>query len=993
MKPTLLLKCLLLGSLAVLTACGGGGGSGNEGSFGPISSARISASAQGSTVPAGGTLAVTVSVSNSNNTAIADGTVVTASVSPSNLGGVFGVVNGQQTSSNTATTVGGRAEFIFVTATNQGSATLTFSTQPSGQPSAVSASLPVTVSAPAPTGNIAIAATRTQLPVNLFGVRPFFGSPYMSEFTITARSASGQPISIPKGEAGGLGISINPVTIAAYSTLDDPETEDDPSTPEIENNEFLTLMGQGPVNIVAGRATVFVHSFNVTGTATVTATIRDPETGRTMTATQAINVVSSTPSLPANILLSPTFSGLYVQGSGGSTSGAFEVDVSDGIGQPVPDPVAGNASFNNVRVEIIGDAPAAANERVSGVNAGGQNVSGQTIALRTTNGVATFNFLSGNRLGQTTVRVTSDRADNNVDNGVSDPIVAERTVVISDGRLFAVHITGPDRDAIIVNGVTTGVNADGTAAVRPDGTYSLIVSALATDRQGNPVLPGTPIEFGLVDAPLVGFPEQGSGAFAIAGGDGNPLENGFVFSAPSGAFQTAGGGAGPGDTLLVLGQAVEGNRDLESARRISQVNAQTSLTTVQRFNRNDDTGNSVDSGDALPYIIGRAQHGNIVGTGVTDQTGTATVRLNYPVSRLGQSVALWARGSAVSGTSTKLVTDVAAYVYPGLAPLSIIASPEAIPGNTTATVTVCLRDALNSPIQGAFVNFGFSLATGIGTISGRNSGPLPNPTGANGCVLVNVVTSGMSEDGDNVLRFTLGDAEPAEVEIRVADDLILQAFPTAFIGDGTFEVNLRLIDGAGNGVAGRAIAVECSGEGDTAIVNVAQPPTLTDSNGNSRALVTASLMDQPGGGAEWECEFSLAGGDPSATVIFKGRDSCAGGSGFSPPPPLGACDADNGEPNVLNLALAAPGTTQGGSVVAGSGIVCSVADGGAQTCRLEFTADTAVNLVITPTNGPRNRPALSGSCTYNAGQPNVGTSFQASTGPLQSVNTCTVVFQ
>ncbi len=993
MKPTLLLRGLLIGSLALLTACGGGGGSGNEGSFGPISSARISATAQGASVPAGGTLAVSVTVSNSNNTAIADGTVVTASVSPSNLGGLFGVVNGQQTSSNTATTVGGRAEFVFVTGTNQGSATLTFSTQPAGQPSAVSASVPVTVTAPAATGNIAITATRVQLPVNLFGVRPFIGSPYMSELTITARTASGQPISIPKGEAGGLGVSINPVTVAAYSTLDDPETEDDPSTPEIENNEFLTLMGQGPVNIVAGRATVFVHSFNITGAAVVTATIQDPETGRTMTATQTINVVSNTPSLPANVLLSPTFTGLYVQGSGGTTSGAFEVDVTDGIGQPAPDPVAGNTAFNNLRVEVIGDAPAAANERVNGVNAAGQNVSGQNISLRTSAGIATFNFVTGNRLGQTTVRVTADRADNNVDNGISDPIVAERTVVISDGRLFAIHITGPDIDGIIANGVAAGVNADGTASVRPDGTYSLIVSALVTDRQGNPVLPGTPIEFGLVDAPVVGFPAQGSGAFAIAGGDGNPQENGFIFTAPGGAFQTAGGGAGPGDTLLVLGQSVAGNRDLESARTVAQVNSQANLTTVQRFNRNDDTGTSVDSGNVLPYIVGRAQHGNIVATGLTDQTGTATVRMNYPVSRLGQSVAVWARGSATSGTSTKLVTDIAAYVYPGLAPLSIIASPEAIPGNTTASVTVCLRDALNSPIQGAFVNFGFSLASGTGTINGRNSGPLPAPTGANGCVVASVVTSGMSEDGDNVLRFTLGDAEPAEVEIRVADDLILQAFPTAFIGDGTFEVNLRLIDGAGNGVAGRAIAVACSGDGDTAIVNVAQPPTLTDAAGNSRALITASLMDQPGGGAEWECEFSLAGGDPSATVIFKGRDSCAGGAGFSPPPPLGACDENGGEPNVLNLALAAPGTNLGGSVVTGSGVVCSVADGGSQTCRLEFAANTPVDLVITPNNGPRNRPAISGNCTYNAGQPATGNSFQASTGPLQSINTCTVVFQ
>lgn len=984
MKATLF-KCLLLGSLALLTACGGGGGSGNDGSFGPIQSARISASAQANSVPAGGTLAVSVTVSNSNNTAIADGTVVTAAVSPSTLGGVFGVVNGQQTSSNTATTVGGRAEFVFVTGLNQGSATLTFSTQPAGQPSSVSAAVPVTVTAPAATGNITIQATRTQLPLNLFGVRPFFGSPYMSELTITARTASGQPISIPRGEAGGLGVTVNPVSIAAYSTLDDPETE--------EINEFLTFMGQGPVNIVAGRATVFIHSFNLTGAAVVTATIQDPETGRTMTATQTINVVSSTPPLPASVMLSPTFSGLYVQGAGGPTSGAFEVDVADGVGQHIPDPVSGNTAYNNIRVEVIGDAPAAANERVNGVNAAGQSVSGQSIALRTTNGVATFNFVTGNRLGQTTVRVTADRADNNVDNGISDPVVAEHTVVISDGRLFAVHITSPFSEAILINGVTTGTDAEGNPILNPDGTYSLIVSALATDRQGNPVQAGTAIEFGLIDAPLVGFPTAGPGTFVISGNDGNPQENGFLFTAPSGTFQTSAGGAGPGDTLLVFGQSVPGNRDLESARAIAQVNSQTSLTTVQRFNRNDDTGASVDYGNALPYIIGRAQHGNIVATGFTNGRGVATVRMNYPVSRLGQSVMVWARGTAVTATGSKLVTDISGYVYPGVAPLTIIASPSAIPGNTTAAVSVCLRDAMNSPLQGAFVNFGFSLSSGIGTIGGRSSGPLPNPTGADGCVLVNVVTSGMTENDQNFLTFTLGDAEPAEVEIRVAEGLILQAFPSAFLGDGNHEVNLRLIDGAGNGIAGRAIGVACTGSGDTAIVSVLQPPVLTDASGNSRAIIRASLMDQPGGGAEWECVFSLPGGEPSATVLFKGRDSCGGGGAFSPPPPLGACDANAGDPNVLNLALAAPGTAQGGSVVTGTGTVCAVADGGSQTCRLEFTTTTAVELVITPNNGPRTRPGLSGSCTYNAGEPTTGTVFRANTGPLQPVNTCTIVFQ
>lgn len=978
MKSSAWLKFLTLSAVALLTACGGGGG-GSDNTFTPPSSARISATAQSASVPASSTTAITVTVTLPNGSAAADGTVVSSSISPGNLGGLFGVVNGQPAGA-TATTVGGRAEFLFVAGTTLGAATATFSTQPAGQSSAVTTTVQLTVTPPTAAGNITIEATRTQLPVNLFLVRPFLGSPYETELTISARSASGQPISIPRGDAGGLGVSINPVGLAVFYTLDDPETED-------VNERVDVPLGQGPVNLVAGRATVFVNSRVSTGRAIVTASVQDPDTGRTLTATQAIDIVSSTPPLPATIQLFPTFAGLYVQGAGGPTSGALEVEVSDGIGQAVPNPVAGSTSFNNVRVEVIGDAPAAANERVSGVNAAGQNVSGQSINLRTTNGVATFNFVTGNRVGQTTIRVTADRADNNVDNGISDPVVTERTIVISDGRLFALQITSPFSDAIRANLV---VPTPEGAVRQLDGTYSLTISALATDRQGNPVLAGTPVEFGLVDAPLIGFPNQGSGAFAIAGGDGNPQESGFLFTAPTGAFQTAAGGAGPGDTLLVFGQSVLGNRDLESARSIAQINSQTSLTTVQRFNRNDDTGNSVDNGNVLPYIIGRAQHGNIIATGFTDENGVATVRMNYPVSRLGQSVVVWARGSATTSSGTKLVTDIEAYVYPGIAPLNIIASPGTIPGNTTASVIVCLRDNLDSPMQGAYINFGFALATGTGSIGGRSSGTLPNPTGSSGCVLVSVVTSGMSEDGDNVLTFSVGEAE-AEVEIKVADDLILQAFPSAFIGDGTFDVNLRLIDGAGNGVAGRAIGVACTGTGITATVSVTQPPTITDANGNSIARITASLMDQPGGGAEWKCEFSLAGGDPSATVIFKGRDSCAGGGGFSPPPPANACNTGGTQNQTLTLNL---GGATGGTVTGTSGFTCSAPTAAQVTCAQPFPANTIVSMTVTP-NGvaPRPVPQVSGGCQLSPLNPGPSPTYNVNTSALTAATTCTITFQ
>ncbi len=992
MKATVLLKGLLVGSLALLTACGGGG-SGDDAGFGPIQSARISASATASSVPAGGTLAVSVVVSNSNSTPIADGTTVTASASPSNLGGVFGVVNGQTTSSNSATTVGGRAEFIFVTTESQGSVTLTFSTQPVGQPGAVSASVPVTVTAPAANGSISIQATRTQLPVNLFGIAPFSGSPYMSELTITARSASGQAISIPRGDAGGLGVTINPVTVAAFSTLDDPTTVDDPATPVIENNEFLNTLGQGPVNIVAGRATVFVHSRGIPGTSTLVATIQDPETRRSMTTSVVITVVSAAPPLPASVVLSPAFAGLYVNGSGGASSGTVEIDIADSTGLPVPDPVSGNSGFNNVRVEVVGDGAAAAGERLSGVNAAGQTVTGQQISLRTTNGVVNATFIAGTRVGPTTIRATADRADNNVDNGITDPVVAERTIIVSDGRLFSVQLTAP-----YSAGVRADRAVDTTSGIRNngDGTYSIVVSALATDRQGNPVLPGTVLEFGLVDSPATGFPNAGSGVFSISGGDGNPQENGFLFTAPSGGFQTAGGGAGPGDTLLVFGQSVPGNRDLESARSIQQVNNQGALTVTQRFNRNDDTGVIVDSGNVLPYVIGRAVHGNIARTAPTNAFGVASTRLTFPVSRLGQNVAVWVRGSETTAVGQELITDIETYVYPGAGPVTVTARPTSLQGNATVPVRVCAYDGFGIPIQAANLDFGFALRNGSGQIGGQlESGQIASPTGADGCVTVSVTTSGLVDDSSSpsTLEFALGASTPVEVDIIADEFVILEATPQTLFGNAQFDVQLQLNDSSGNPIAGTDITGVCSGSGVTARVEVVQQAAPTNSQGRTVARIQSVAMDQPGGGAVWRCVFSEADGEPEAVVTILGRDSCSG-EGFSPPPPAGACEEAGGEPARLNLVL--NGVTAGavgGVVTTDDGVTCAVSAGGTQTCAIEVPDRAPVTLLVTyPT--PRNAPVVSGSCRLlPATQPSPALSFTLNTGTLVDVNTCSIALQ
>src|SRR5690606_27904929 len=122
-------------------------------------------------------------------------------------------------------------------------------------------------------------------------------------------------------------------------------------------------------------------------------------------------------------------------------------------------------------------------------------------------GLATASFQAGEATPQMPVqiRATADRADNNVSNGIQDPVTSTTSIIVSDGKLYSIKITSPDTNAILINTVSGGVDTDEDIPVDPDGTYSLTVSAEASDRQGNPVIPGTPIRFGSIDEPVGRF--------------------------------------------------------------------------------------------------------------------------------------------------------------------------------------------------------------------------------------------------------------------------------------------------------------------------------------------------------------------------------------------------------------------------------------------------------------------------------------------------------
>jgi len=884
MKALCKLFVLLLASIG-LASCGGGGGGSNCSNCGtPAFDVNVTASPPSISTNSFTTL--TVSVKNPGGSNAPDGTAVTASLSPASIGTLSGSgATSGSTATNTVT--GGATSFVFNSSNQAGTAHIVVTAASSSH------AIDITVN-PGNTQDprLQLTASATTLPLNPFGGATgafpypgnYIGSPWVAEVTVTWRHTNGQLVN----GTNTVNVSIDPVAIAGFSMLDDPTTNW-PDVTKPDGNEFLTILGSGPVNVTGGNGVIFVHDFNAPGTTTLTVTAIDPDNGQTISSQLQFTVVGAATTLPASIS-TLTGGAVYIASSGGPQSTTITAAVTDGNDALVPDP----AGFDNVEFEIIG--PAGNDARLTGTNAAGQSITGSKVDTVTHSGIAAVTFLAGAQQGPVQIRATADRGDANVDNGIQDAVSATATVVVSDGRLYSLTLTSPQSNAILINRVSSqatladqNTTTPPTIPPDPDATYSFTVSAIGTDRQGNPVLPGTQIRFGSVDSPV-----DGDGNYQISGVTGDPQEGGTLFTATDGAFTTAGGGAGPGDTLLVFGKSVDGNADLESAAKVASIQNAKTLHTVTPFNWNDTTGNTVNYGPVLPYLIGRAQIGNIISPVVTNDVGTASTILNYPVSKLGHVTAIWAQGDGVNTAthsgSTDVVTDLALAAFPGVAPATIIVSPNPIPGNLSLEVDACIYDALGSPLSGVIFQFQFSgLGAGSGTLDGiSGSGSVPQATDASGCVATTVSTTGIAgttsgggSGSGPTLTFTAGTANKA-VPIVAAGNLLLIARPSSFSNGIGGAVTLTLLNGNGTPAPGVVIVGTCSvtaGADKGGSINVTFPPpgsgvaATTDASGQVHAIISAffNLFGAAGAGS---CTFSTSTGSPTAVVTVTGVDEC-----------------------------------------------------------------------------------------------------------------------
>ena len=329
---------------------------------------------------------------------------------------------------------------------------------------------------------ITLLAERVELPLNLDNNGPGIGvmAPYTTVLYVQATDG-GNPI--PGGEDifgcnTAYGLSSGPLYyLDGKDEHSTDVTQPDGSVVKVPNAyRSITL----PSN--AGGASFHFHALDQAGTATITCSVQDPRDKKNVSASINITVGAAT-GKAASILVLQTDPNLGTQGNTNNiaTSTAINARVRDDANQPV--------NGATMQVEIVGGTASAGARLLSGAQ------SGSVIRIGTTAGVGLFSVSSGSSEGAILLRMTTDRADGDVANGIQDPIT----------QLFPVTVSNQvaSNNLVISN------------AALPDAPYGLAYATLLSATGGMPpyqwsVLGGLPTGLSLSSNGLISGTPNGA---------------------------------------------------------------------------------------------------------------------------------------------------------------------------------------------------------------------------------------------------------------------------------------------------------------------------------------------------------------------------------------------------------------------------------------------------------------------------------------------------
>ncbi len=331
---------------------------------------------------------------------------------------------------------------------------------------------------------ITLRADRNELPVNIEGQGPGIGAwaPYTTTLYVNA-TAGGRPI--PNGEegifacnvAGGLGSG----PLYYLDGDDEHETEVDDGQGgkiKIPNAYRNITLGSN-----AGGNSFHFHAGDQAGTTRVTCTVTDPGDKRVHSASVDITVGAAT-GRPASVIgkaQAPGYLGSQNNPNNVRNNVGLQAFVMDDANQPVSS--TGAAS---VQIRILPSSASTGARLLLGQQ------SGSVVQAQALGGVALFSLSSGPSRGVILLELSADRQDNNVSNGIQDPIVQWAAVPVVDG-VSATPLAFAPASLDVTNAAPFGAALTATGGTPPYAWAALgpLPGGLTLSSLG--VISGTPV--------------------------------------------------------------------------------------------------------------------------------------------------------------------------------------------------------------------------------------------------------------------------------------------------------------------------------------------------------------------------------------------------------------------------------------------------------------------------------------------------------------------
>ena len=286
--------------------------------------------------------------------------------------------------------------------------------------------------------SITLRADKTQLPLNVARVRAGTGgyAPYSTTLYVQA-SVGGRPIPGAGEETFGCNVASGLDTGSLYYIDGKAEHE-----VEVDDGNGGKIKVPGAYSSItlgsnSGGNSFHFHAGNAAGTARITCTVTDPRDKQQKSDSVEI-AVGGTTGKPASVSMVVPSQQSYMGAKGNVDRIPSTVVMQAFVQDDAIQPVSSNSGAN-VQVRILPETDAAVGARlVAGV------LSGSVLQLPSIGGVAQFSLLSGADTGSIFLEFTADRYDNNVGNGIQDPITIIDQISVIEAVTAVLAVSNED---------------------------------------------------------------------------------------------------------------------------------------------------------------------------------------------------------------------------------------------------------------------------------------------------------------------------------------------------------------------------------------------------------------------------------------------------------------------------------------------------------------------------------------------------------------------